>query len=97
MSRSPETHAIAWRGITIEIGYDPEWLGISAHLDITTVAPERAALPITETGYRSHFASQIEIAEAGGPIAFVIAWLDQAAQAQDWKDRQDSARQMTLF
>ena len=44
-------------------------LGV-AHLDITTIEPPRAPLPITETGYRSHFLHPDEVAAYGGPEAF---------------------------
>ena len=54
---------IDWRGITVEISYEPEWLGglaeafgePLAHLQVRSVSPERAALPVTETGYKSAF------------------------------------------
>jgi hypothetical protein len=41
--------------VEIEAIYTPlEW-NVIAHLAIRSVAPERAPLPITETGYLSHF------------------------------------------
>lgn len=60
-----------WQGIIVEIVYEPNWLNIanrdcdlpSAHLDIRSIKPERAPLPITETGYRSHFLHPDEIDE----------------------------------
>jgi len=60
MNRNIETFRIEWSGIAIEIRYEPHWLGMdigydTAHLEIESIAPERAHLPITETGYRSHF------------------------------------------
>jgi hypothetical protein len=99
-----ETHRITWRGIVVEIGYEPSWLDlteingtIKAHLDITAVQPERAPLPMTETGYRSHFPMQDDVADAGGPVSYVLAWLDHAAEDPAWKARQAAARQLTLF
>ncbi|WP_457811904.1 hypothetical protein [Sinorhizobium meliloti] len=102
MKRSIETHDISWRGFVIRIRYEAQWLGSTgpfstAHLQVDTLVPERAPLPITETGYRSHFANAADIEADGGPVAFVIAWLDHAAQSQDWKDRTEKARQLTLF
>lgn len=102
MTRSLETHTILWRGLPLEISYEQNWLGTdgpfsTAHLQVNTVAPERAPLPITETGYRSRFIDAETIAEAGGPVAFVRAWLDQAAETKSWKEQQEKARQMTLF
>lgn len=102
MTRAVETHMIVWRGITIEIRYEERWLGSdgpfsTAHLEVRARAPERTVLPITETGYRSHFTPAEIIAEAGGPVAFVEAWLDTEAQCRTWKEREERARQMTLF
>src|SRR5687767_9117984 len=99
MTRSPGVHTLVWRGIAVEITYDPDWLGIdqTAHFDIRVVTPEDARLPITETGYRSHFASPAVVAAAGGPVAFVTAWLDAAAEESAWQKLEEASRQLTLF
>lgn len=68
-----------------------------AHLEIETIAPERAPLPITETGFRSHFTSPESVAAYGGPVAFVEAWLETESQAPDWRVRDQAARQFALF
>jgi hypothetical protein len=44
------------------------------HIELRTA--DRAALPVTETGYRSHFAPAGAVTEHGGAVAFVTAWLD---------------------
>jgi hypothetical protein len=31
---------------------------------------------MSETGYRSHFCSRELVEDAGGPVAFVTAWLE---------------------
>ncbi|WP_457663196.1 hypothetical protein [Sinorhizobium medicae] len=100
MTRSIETCCLTWRNLVIEISYEECWLGTdgpfsTAHLEVRSAA--RTPLPITETGYRSHFTSASEIEEAGGPVAFVQAWLDRAAQSTAWKTHEETARQMTLF
>ncbi|GEC36479.1 hypothetical protein JOH52_000818 [Sinorhizobium meliloti] len=102
MKRSIETHTIVWRGLTIEVRYEAQWLGTdgpfsTAHLEVDVKWPERRPLPFTETGYRSHFTPASEIDDAGGPVAFVEAWLEKAAQSTQWKKREEAARQMTLF
>lgn len=102
MTRSLETHRITWRSIVLEIRYEAQWLGshgpfATAHLEIEAIDPARSPLPMTETGYRSHFTQAIAIDEAGGPVAFVAAWLAEEAGKRGWKDREEAARQMTLF
>lgn len=56
-----------------------------------------AALPITETGYRSHFLTPQEVERAGGPVALVVAWLNEAARNKGWKEAEEKARQLNLF
>lgn len=98
-----ETFTLDWRGIAIEINYEANWLDRAdegydtAHLQIETIAPERAPLPVTETGYRSHFTSAKTVAAYGGPVAFVRAWLDEEAAKPSWKAIETASRQMTLF
>lgn len=93
-----------WNGITVEISYQPQWLNMTelageamAHLAIRSVAPECAPLPITETGYLSHFVLACEVTEQGGPNAYVRAWLDSMAASKIWKDQQEAGRQMSFF
>jgi hypothetical protein len=96
---------IIWRGITIEVRYCPDWspsyreiYGYTlAHLEIESINPPLAPLPMTETGYRSHFSGAPLIDEEGGPVAFVRIWLDKAASTPEWKAKEAAARQFSLF
>jgi hypothetical protein len=103
MNRNIETFRIEWNSIAIEIRWEPNWLNLTssghdtAHIEIESVAPERAHLPITETGYRSHFTSPDSVAAYGGPVAFVEAWLETESQAPDWRREEREKRQLTLF
>jgi len=102
MTRHIETFRIDWNGIAVEIRWEPNWLNISAvydtgHLEIESIAPERARLPITDTGYRSHFTSPETVAAYGGPVAFVEAWLETESQAPDWRRAQQERQQFLLF
>ena len=103
MNRRIEAFRIVWNGIAIDIRWEPQWLNLTslghdtAHLEIESIAPERAHLPITETGYRSHFTSSDTVAAYGGPVAFVEAWLETESQAPDWRREEQERRQLTLF
>lgn len=44
-------------------------------------------LPMTETGYRSHFGSSADVDAEGGPVEFVRAWLKCDDQLPEWKAR----------
>jgi hypothetical protein len=93
-----------WQGILVSVSYEPDWLWLAklgdvsnAHLEIQALSPERAALPIADTGYRSQFFSARLVEQAGGAVAFARAWLDEAAKAPAWKKRQEQDRQLSLF
>ena len=96
---------INWQGITIAVSYEADWLGMSekhpqfatAHLEIEAIEPPKQELPITETGYRSHFVARALVDQAGGPLAYARTWLDEAAKAPAWKKRQEQSRQLCLF
>lgn len=103
LSQRAGVFTLEWRGRTVQVNYVPDWLGTAgsdlrvAHLDILTLAPARAPLPITETGYRSHFLDPAIVAEAGGAVAFVAAWLDHNAKGTAWAELDSASLQMSLF
>ncbi|MDZ7894373.1 MAG: hypothetical protein U5M50_05040 [Sphingobium sp.] len=45
----------------------------------------RVPIPITETGYRSHFCRKAEVEELGGPVGFIRAWLEEACHSKQWQ------------
>ena len=85
-----EQHIITWRSVEVEITFTPEKFGMNDHIELRTKNKEK--LPVTETGYRSHFMDKGTVAEHGGAVAFVTAWLDHEAERTGW-----SNAQMTLF
>ncbi|NBA98558.1 hypothetical protein [Pseudomonas sp. R5(2019)] len=92
-----------WQGLTIETLHTPNWSEIYrttygyalSHLQIS--AAERAPLPISATGYVSHFERADNIEAEGGAVAYVQAWLEHAAQSPAWIEAQQKARQLSLF
>ena len=81
-----EQYIITWRGVEIEITYTPEKFGMVDHLELRT--ENKAPLPVTETGYRSHFMNKGAVAHHGGAVAFVTAWLDHEAERSSWNNDQ---------
>ncbi|WCT74294.1 hypothetical protein PQ455_03435 [Sphingomonas naphthae] len=93
-----QTYRFAWCGIAIESIYSPLKWGAIAHLEIRSFEPPRAPLPITETGYRSHFHPPGTIETHGGDVvAQVTAWLDQEARTLRWQQYLAASRQGDLF
>lgn len=90
---------IDWRdpasgaAVRLRITHSRDYLGQGQdHVEVESIAPAEAPLPISDTGYRSHFLPAPELAAAGGPVGFVEAWLAREALGRDWQ-RQVAARQ----
>lgn len=104
-NREKQIYAMEWDGIDIELTYCPNWseaynkhYGESlAHLECRAIYPHNAKLPITETGYRSNFLAVSTIEGEGGPVEFLKAWLDEAAQSHEWQSHLEAQRQPMLF
>jgi len=98
-----DTYDIVWAGIAIRVSFERNWLGSPpsefhpSHLQIKAVSPERAPLPITETGYLSHFVAAEDIDAAGGPVSYALAWLDEAAKSPEWRKAVAASKQLSLF
>jgi hypothetical protein len=81
-----EKHTITWRGIRVDITFAPEKFGMIEHIELQS--ENRLALPVTDTGYRSHFIPIGSVAQEGGAVAYVTAWLDLEAERTRWKGAQ---------
>jgi hypothetical protein len=67
------------------------------HVEVESIAPKRAPLPITETGYLSNFIDALELINAGGPVTWIKSWLDREAGGKAWRTRQQARQQGDLF
>lgn len=93
-----QIYRFMWQDIEIEATYTPRYHTIIAHLAIRSINPECAPLPITSTGYKSHFHEPGTIEALGGDVvAQVIAWLDEEAKCPEWQEYQAASRQGELF
>lgn len=91
-------HRLIWQDYTIELRHVSNWHDCRIdHLEIKTVSPQGAALPITETGYKSHFVDESHLIERGGAVAYVRAWLDEASRSSQWQADVQARRQGSLF
>ena len=85
---------LVWQGIPLTITHTREVFASDFdHIEVH--AKER--LPITETGYRSHFMYPKELAQFAGPLDFVTQWLDESAKLPEWKAYRSDSRQGELF
>lgn len=97
-----QTYQAEWQGIALEIRHSSRWLCshgemVTQHIEIRSEG--KVALPVTETGYRSHFMNGADaLAEFNNdPVAFVLFWLDEAANDKAWLAKVEAARQYSLF
>lgn len=98
MERQPQTFELTWQGITMRVVYIRKRWGVMDHLDIRSTAPKHAPLPISLTGYRSHFMQPGTIDAYGGDVVIqVIAWLDEEDASEKWRAHAERSRQGDLF
>ena len=94
------SHHLEWEGISILVKWCPQWLREDAPYQIAHLelhAANREPLPMTATGYRSHFIDREAVEAFGGPVAYVSAWLAEAAAAPEWQAQVQASRQLSLF
>ncbi len=98
--RGAEKRKLLWGDVSLEVSYERNWMGVKdgiAHLEIRVLSPKGAIIPLTDTGYRSHFLSSVYVDSAGGPVPYVRAWLEAAAAKPAWKKLELASRQLSLF
>lgn len=92
------THKLTWRDITCRVRHTPDYLSKGwSHIEIIVLKPKGAPLPITETGYRSHFLGHDELQRAGGPVRFFLNWIEREAASKHWSKAEFKWRQGDLF
>ncbi|MGA9580423.1 MAG: hypothetical protein WBR13_00460 [Allosphingosinicella sp.] len=90
-------HKLIWQSVTLAVSYEAESFASHAHLELRVLAPEGMPIPVTETGYRSHFLPRGYVEDAGGPVAYVRRWLDREATSQTYRRALARWRQLELF
>ena len=87
---------LIWQGRTIRLSYVSLYCGVIDHLEITVEG--RQPIPITETGYKSHFFGPMDppLTEEG-VLQFSRDWIEQEARSSAWREAEASRRQHSLF
>jgi hypothetical protein len=89
---------VADKTIRLKITHSRDYFGQGQdNIEVESIVPAKAPLPITETGYRSHFIAPLELMNEGGPVTFVTAWLDREARTKDWLKQVVKKQQGDLF
>ncbi|SNS98178.1 hypothetical protein SAMN06295912_1288 [Sphingomonas laterariae] len=102
MDKPHHIYSFTWQGIEIEATYTPRKWSVVDCLEIRSVNPARAPLPITDTGYLCCYLVPDEqpetIAEDGSEIiAQIVAQLDAQARSREWLAYVEASKQGDLF
>ncbi len=92
-----KNYEIEWEGIKISIAHTHKRWGVIEHLEIRSIDPPKAPLPITGTGYTSSFMEEERLNQYASPIDYVRQWLEHEAAKPEWKSKQVNSRQYSLF
>ena len=92
------THRLEWRGVTARVRHTPNYLSKGwSHIELIVLTPKAAPLPITQTGYLSHFLDAELLAMSGGPVRFFLDWIEREAKSKSWASAEFKWRQGDLF
>ena len=98
LARAKTTHKLVWRDVTCRVTHTPDYISKGwTHLELIVVQPKGAPVPITGTGYLSHFLDEDLLAKCGGPVAFFSGWLEREARTKQWAKAEFKWRQLELF
>jgi hypothetical protein len=94
MPNGYQSFELAWQDLTIEVSFQANWFGLGHwHLQLKCCEP----LPVTETGYRSHFVSDQEFNGEQEIRQYIVAWLEHEATNPAWIKHMEDSRQLKLF
>ena len=98
LAATKTTHKLVWRDVTCRVTHTPDYISKGwTHLELIVVKPKGAPVPITGTGYLSHFLDEDLLAKHDGPVAFFTAWLEREARTKQWAKTEFKWRQGDLF
>ena len=87
-----------WQHVTFRVRHTPDYiLKGTDHIELIVIAPKREPLPITGTGYLSHFVIDSRVPNAKAGLAFFLEWINQEAKTKRWQKLDCKRRQLDLF
>lgn len=92
------TERFTWRGIEMTATHSRDYISTGwSHLELRVVKPKGKPVPITDTGYLSHFLDEDTLAAAGGPAALFLAWIEREATSKAYAKTLARWQQLDLF
>lgn len=87
-----------WRGIAMTATHTPNYVNDGwSHIELRVLRPKGIPVPITDTGYRSHFLDGDDVAAAGGAAAYFRTWLEREARSKAYLKALANWQQLDLF
>lgn len=85
------------KGQQINIAYTPNKFGNYGHFEFFSPHEPRRRIPISETGYFSHFAPMWEIEEYASPEVYAELVIKALTKSQPQEPKQPEGQQLALF
>ncbi len=96
--RIPSTTRGQWQHVAFRVRHTPDYLIEGTdHLELLVLRPKREPLPITDTGYLSHFVDGRDVPNAVVALAFFLKWIGREARSKRWQTADNKRRQLDLF
>lgn len=87
-----------WRCIEMSATHSPNYISAGwSHIELRVLKSKGRPVPITDTGYLSHFLDEADLKAAGGAAAFFRAWLDREADSKAYRKALARWQQLDLF
>jgi hypothetical protein len=92
----PLTITITWESRQVRLSYHPRRFTAIDHVEVQSL--DGQPLPISETGYRSHFFGPVEPALPIEDVtAMMMGWLNSEAAKAEWQSYLKDSQQLSLF
>jgi hypothetical protein len=91
-----KTFTITVEAQSMLVSYQPRWLKSGyAHFEFRSPHKQARRIPVSETGYKSHFATMDDVKAAGGPQGFAREFASALLRSK--QSRPEDPRQLALF
>ncbi len=96
--RQPASRIRTWEHVRYRVRHTPDYLIKGTdHIEVVVISPKKEPLPITETGYLSHFVTDGSCPGITEAVALFTAWIEREAKTPRWQKLDQKRRQLDLF
>lgn len=96
--RAPASRVRTWEHVRYRVRHTPDYIIKGTdHIEVVVISPKKEPLPITETGYLSHFVTDGSCPGIDEAVVFFAAWIDREAKTKRWQKLDQKRRQLDLF